>query len=255
MSVVDCQMWIGEGFAWSDQVNPGTAASHPGRKVKYEPSQVLEECARAGIDRACVVPARGHDYQTANRYVADVCGKHSARLIGVAAHSPQQEQGRIRELLTTEVRSMGLKAVRSDGAPTRELMEAAKDLGIPVIYYPDMQLTQGPAQFFHMPALAYPEVPLILPYLGRYASVWWVHIEAIDLAKRYPNVYVDTAAITEPKFLAQAAQELPPEKILFGSCAPHLDARVAVETVRLLHLTPAHHHKVMGGNLLRLLRM
>lgn len=255
MSIVDGQMWVGEGFAWSEQMNAGTAASYPGRKINYPPNQLLEECAKAGIERACVVPARSQEYEAANRYVAEVCAKHGRQLIGIAAHSPQREQGRLRALLTKEIRSMGLKAVRTDGPPTRELLEVARDLAIPVIYYPDMQLTQGPAQFFHMPALAYPEVPLILPYLGRYASTWWVHLEAIDLAKRYGNVYLDTAAILEPKYLAQAVQELSADKILFGSCAPHLDARVAVETVRLLHLPAADHAKVMGENLLRLLHM
>lgn len=255
MSVIDAQMWIGEGFAWSEQMNAGTAASYPGRKINYSPAQVLEECAKGGIDRACVVPARSQEYQAANRYVAEVCAQHDRRLIGIAAHSPQREQGRLRSLLTTEIRSMGLRAVRSDGPPTRELLDAARDLGIPVIYYPDMQLAQGPAQFFHMPALAYPEVTFILPYLGRYASTWWVHIEAIDLAKRYPNVHLDTAALVEPKYLAQAVRELSADRILFGSGAPHLDSRVAVETVRLLHLSPVDQAKVMGGNLLRLLKL
>lgn len=255
MSIVDGQMWVGEGFAWGEQINPGTPVSVPGRKVHFTPEQVLAECARAGIDRACVVPARTQDYAGANRRLAQVCAEHPAKLIGFAAHSPQREQGRLRAALTHEVRSLGLKAVRSDGAPTRELLDAARELGIPVIYYPDTQLIQGPAQFYHMPALAYPDVPLILPYLGRYGSTWWVHLEAIDLAKRYSNVYLDMAAINEPKYLAQAAQELPAEKILFGSCGPHLDARVAVETVRLLHLAPAPHARIMGGNMLRLLRL
>lgn len=255
MKTVDGQMWIGDGYTWGDQNNPGTATSHPAKKAKYEPNEVLEQCSRAGLDRACIVTMRSQEYQSANRSVADVCAKHPDKFIGIAAHSPQREQGRIRAMLTTEVKSLGLRAVRSDGHPTRELLETARDLGIPVIYYPDMQRIQGPAQFFHMPVQAYPEVNFILPYLGRYASSWWVHIEAIDLAKRYANVYLDTAALTEPKYLAQATQELPIEKILFGSCGPHLDTRIAVEAVRLLHLPPAHHAKVMGGNILRLLKM
>lgn len=255
MSIVDGQMWVGAGYPWNEPLAASSAANPSVRKIEYKPDQVLAECDRAGIDRACIMPARNYEYEAANRYVAKLCESHRDRFIGVAAHSPQREQGRIREMLTREVQSMGMKAVRSDGAPTRELLDTAGSLGIPVIYYPDMQSTQGPAQFFHMPAWAYPDVVLILPYLGKYGSSWWVHLEAIDLTKRYPNVYVDTAAILEPKLLLQAAQELPAEKILFASAAPHLDARVAKETIRLLHLSEESQRKVMGGNLRRLLKI
>ena len=36
-------------------------------------------------------------------------------------------------VLTAEVKQMGLRAVRSDGAPTRELVDTAAELAIPVI--------------------------------------------------------------------------------------------------------------------------
>lgn len=255
MRVVDGQMWVGQGYPWNQPLVVNSAQKAPEKTIEYNPAQVLAECERAGIDRACIVAARNYEYEAANRYVAELCQNHPDRFIGVAAHSPQREQGRIREMLMREVQSMGMKAVRSDGPPTRELLDTAQNLGIPVIYYPDMLGTQGPAQFFHMSALAYPDVALILPYLGKYGSSWWVHIEAIDLAKRYSNVYLDTAAIIETKLLAQAAEELPAEKIIFASAAPQLDARVAKETIRLLHLSDESQKKVMGGNLLKLLKI
>jgi Amidohydrolase len=90
--------------------------------------------------------------------------------------------------------------------------------------------------------------------LGRYSSSSWpAHIEAIDLARRYPNVYVDTSGIGSLKYLEMAAHELPPEKILFGTCAPEHDPRVEKEALRLLMLKPDAYAKVAGANILRLM--
>ena len=78
-------------------------------------------------------------------------------------------------------------------------------------------------------------------------------MEALDLVRRYPNVYVDTSGIGSMKYLEMAVRELPPERILFATFAPELDPRVGMETIRLMKLPPRRHARVMGGNLLELL--
>ena len=133
MSVVDCHMLLGSGTGWWDLTHGGSwRPPVPGQtRVKFEVSQVLEECSRAGIDRACVVSPVNDSYEAANRYIADACEKHPDKLIGIAAHSPYREEGKIAKLLTTEVRSMGLKAVRSEGHPSRELLDTVRELRDP----------------------------------------------------------------------------------------------------------------------------
>jgi len=66
---------------------------------------------------------------------------------------------------------------------------------------------------------------------------------------------VDTSGLGSIKYLEMAVRELPADRILFGSFAPELDARVAVETVRLMKLSPDQYQKIMGGNVLSLLGM
>jgi predicted TIM-barrel fold metal-dependent hydrolase len=51
-------------------------------------------------------------------------------------------------------------------------------------------------------------------------------------------------------FEEMAARELPPEKILFGTCAPEHDPRVEKEALRLLNLTADRYAKVAGENIL-----
>jgi hypothetical protein len=245
MSIVDCHALAGKGVAWAD----------PEREVDYDPSQLLEQSIQAGIDRVCILSPRTTDYQAANRYIAHVCEQHRDKLIGFAVHSPERDAGRIRQILTEEVKSMGLQAVRSDGHPTRELLDTAADLDIPVIYYPKRKPGQGPGHFYHMIAATYPQVRFVLPHLGAYRSeTWWSHMEALDLVRRYPNVYVDTSGIGSLKYLEMAVRELPAERILFATFAPELDPRVGVETIRLMKLPPSEYAKVMGGNILEMLQ-
>jgi predicted TIM-barrel fold metal-dependent hydrolase len=257
MSIVDCHMLLGSGTAWWDLANPGASRSPVpgGRPVNYEITQVLEECSRAGIDRACVVPPVNNGYEAANRYIADACEKHPDKLIGFAAHSPQREEGRLRKMLTTEVRSMGLKAVRTEGHPTRELLDTVRELGIPLIYSPVLLPMQGPARMFYMLTEYYPDVAFIMPHMNGYCPDYITAMETVDHARLWPNFHFDTSATMYVKYLERATRLLPIEKILFGSCGPNLDARVAVETVRLLDLPPDKHAQVMGGNILKLLKI
>lgn len=245
MIVVDCHALAGKGTTWAD----------PEREVDYGIDLLLERGAEAGIQQHCIMPARNNSYLEANKQIAGLCQRHVGRLIGFAAHSPQREAGRLRQMLVEEVKSMGLRAVRSDGHPTRELLDVALELNIPVIYYPSGRWVELGA-FYHMPAMAYPGVNFILPHLGQYRSSRWPpHLEAIDLARRYRNVFVDTAGIGSLKYLEIAVRELPAEKILFGTCAPEHDPRVEKEALRLLKLPSDQHAKVAGGNVLRLLGM
>lgn len=244
-TVVDCHALFGSGKTWADPVE---------QDVNYDLEQLLSRGAEAGIDRHCIMPARNDQYQDINRQIARACEKRSGKFIGFAAHSPQREAGRVASMLREEVRSMGLQGVRSDGHPNRELMDAAAELRIPVMYYPKVAAGQTISRWIHTLLSSYPTVNVIIPHLGQYHSwAWWGHVETIDAARRYRNLYLDTSALGSLKYLELAVRDLPPEKLLFGSCGPELDPRVQMESIRLLKLPAAARAKVVGGNILRLL--
>ena len=244
-AVVDCHALFGSGKTWADPTE---------QDVSYDLAGLLARGAEAGIDRHCIMPARNQQYREINRQVAAACEKNPGKLIGFAAHSPQREAGSIAAILREEVKSMGLRAVRSDGHPTRELMDAAAELRIPVMYYPKIAAGQTISRWVHTVVSAFPAVNFIIPHLGQYHSwAWWGHVESIDAAKRYGNLYLDTSALGSLKYLELAVRDLPPEKLLFGTCGPELDPRVQMEAVRLMKLPSAPRAKVLGGNILRLL--
>ncbi len=242
--VIDCHTQVGEGETWAE----------PKRPVDYKVELVLERAAQAGIDRSCVTAPQNPSYEQANLRVARLSEKYPDKIIGFAVHNPQSETGRLKTMLTEEVKSMGLKGLKTDGHPTREILDVVAELNIPVIYYPVPNPGSELIRMYHLMAATYPSVKFILPHLGSYrTSPWWDHIVAIDLAKRHPNIHLEASGIDTHSFLEMAAQELPAEQIVFGSYAPECDPRVEIYAIKLLKLPPEQEAKVLGGNIQRLL--
>jgi predicted TIM-barrel fold metal-dependent hydrolase len=243
ISIIDAHAPLGRGDTWEPKK----------RQVNYDPEELLQYSAEAGIKQSCIMPARNVSYEEKNQEIARLCEKYPERFIGFAAHSPQRETGRLRQMLNAEVRSMGLRGLKTDGHPTREVLDVVAELGIPIIYYPD-EGSAGPARMYHVMLAAYPTVNFILPHLGSYRSgLWWAHLESINLAKRYPNLYLETSGVSSHKYLEMAARELPAERIIFGSNAPELDPRVEVYAIKLLKLRRPQVAAILGGNIRRLL--
>lgn len=95
-----------------------------------------------------------------------------------------------------------------------------------------------------------------MAHLGNFASREWTeHLEAIEIARRYPNVYLETSSVVFFKYPEMAARELGPGKLIFGSDGPEVDSRVEPYKIKLLGLGPEDEAKVTGGNILRLLRL
>jgi predicted TIM-barrel fold metal-dependent hydrolase len=210
-----------------------------------DPAGIQERMREARIDQAVIFPISRADgqYEGANRYIADLCRRYPGQFIGFAKHHPSAEKGRIRALLTRECRDMGLRGLKLlHSHPSREMLEVVSELGIPVLYHPDRV-----AQFEEVVA-AYPSVNFILGHMGRDEEP-----AAISIARTYPNAYLDTAHVVTTRWIEQAVQEAPVEKIVFGSDEPEVDCRLEIFKIRVLKLPKVKEDLILGGNLRRLL--
>jgi predicted TIM-barrel fold metal-dependent hydrolase len=215
-----------------------------------DPQVTLRRADEAGIARTVIFPIHNPTYEKANREIAELVAKYPDRFIGFAKHDPETEAGKIRRLLTQEVREMGLKGLKLHKLPTREVLDTVAELKIPILYHPSK------VSDYHQIASLYPEIPFIMAHLGSFASANYAeHLAAIDVAKRYPNVYLETSSVVFFEFLEMAVRELPPEKILFGSDGPLVDSRVELFKIRLLKLSREHEAKILSGNAQRLLKL
>jgi predicted TIM-barrel fold metal-dependent hydrolase len=211
-----------------------------------DPEVILRHAQEAGIDKTIIFPLENPTYQKANEEIARIVERHPGKFIGFAKHDPIAEAGKIDQLLSREVRELGLKGLKLHKPPTREMLDVVASLKIPVLFHPPKVAD------FHMIASHYPKINFIMAHLGSFSSQnWSEHLAAIDVAKRYPNVYLETSSVILWRYLELAAKEVP-EKLIFGADGPDGDSRVELYKIRLLKLAPDVERKVLGGTVERL---
>ncbi len=239
--VIDTHCHAGRGLNYGkDQSDPWTTYN--------DPQGTLRRMAEAGISRTVIFPINNTTYEQANEEIAAYVRRWPTKFIGFAKHDAQTEAGKIGDLLRHEVRALGLRGLKLHGVPSREMVEAAAELKLPILFHPPTVTESLPV------VQANPQISFILAHLGSFASRdWREHVRAIQAARHLSNLYLDTSSVVFMQYLEQAAQELPAEKLLFGSDGPLVDARVELHKVRLLKLPPAKEALVLGGNIRRLI--
>lgn len=237
--IVDCHCHAGIGDGLT---GPWDTEAHLGR--------YLARARRAGIERTVVFPTFHSDYAVANRQVARIVGTSHGRLYGFAFVHPARDAGRVLALVREAVERYGFRGIkvhRHDARITREICEAARRFGVPVLYDP-----VGEVDPVELVAGEYPDVQFIVPHLGSFADEWHAQVAMIGMVMRHGNVHVDTSAVRRFDLLAEAAQRRP-RQVLFGSDGPWLHPGVELAKVRLIGLRAADEHRVLGANALALI--
>ncbi|MBS7249538.1 MAG: amidohydrolase [Candidatus Freyarchaeota archaeon] len=98
----------------------------------------------------------------------------------------------------------------------------------------------------------FPGLKLIIAHLGGTFEK-----EALELAKKYDNVYLDTSGGTAEKVMI-AIKALGSERIIFGSdmpFIPHGDPHYEVNKIRNLDISNEEKQLILGQNILRLVKL
>ena len=238
----------------------------------------LLELDISGLDRAVLLPidastTRGCQIYS-NELVAELC-EMSDRFIGFASVDPHQESAV--DNLEHAVKDLKLRGLKLS-PPTQEfypndaelaypIYKKAQSLGIPIVFHAGMSWEpRAKAKYgqpIHLEDVAYdfPDLNIVIAHFG-----WpWV-LEAVMLALKYPNVYIDTSCLyfDNPKdFIAFVMTRQVPlsaierslrHKIVFGSNYPRVEIKNMVKAVKSLGLSDGCLKLIFEGNARRLLR-
>ena len=102
--------------------------------------------------------------------------------------------------------------------PTLALIRHAALLGVPTLFHCGDEEFSLPLQIAEA-AAAVPEAQIILGHMGGYFHVR----DAIRVAKRHPNLILETSAMPYPRFIKEAVAAIGAERILFASDGPGCD--------------------------------
>ena len=134
--------------------------------------------------------------------------------------------------------------------------QVAAERGVPIITHSWALSDYNPAQRFATPehferyVARYPQVSVVLGHAGgRYEG----HLAAADLARRYPNVYLDFSGdIFSFGFVEWLAHQVGADRVLFGTDVVMFDPRANLGRVLDADLTLREKALILGGNACRL---
>lgn len=77
----------------------------------------------------------------------------------------------------------------------------------------------------------------------------------IDLAREYPNVYLETSNQYEVQILKKAVEQLVPDKLVFGSCYPERLTKCSINIFDMFDVDEFFRKKVYRENALKMLHL
>ncbi len=251
-----------------------------GLRFPAQPLEIfLQELNEAEVDRAVLLPIdcrTAHDCTIVSNDQIRELMDGSERFIGFASVDPHVP-GAAKEL-ERAVRELGLKGLkldpslqRFDPASTKEafpLYERCLALDVPVMVHCGLSLAPVGVSADSRPIgleaalMAFPELKLIIPHLG------WPYVEeALMLAAKFENVYLDTSAHyggaphdTLPHLLLNRIGRHVVEsalqfRLLFGSNYPRIDIRRCARAARSLDIAASTRRNLLEDNAVRLLKL
>lgn len=215
-----------------------------------------------GIDKAILMaplyeggPYDDPDYLLGNYAVAEACHQYPDRFIGYARVNPNRKSAAVAEfrhcLDDYKLRGLILHPDWESFSPTNQrlmwpLAEMCAEYKVPmsfhVGYYPKCQ----PLLFIPL-AEAFPSVPMYLKHIG---YEYWR--DTIVMAKRYPNVYIETAGSSTMSEMFAAMREVGVNKLCYGSDLPYILPQVVIKKVECLPISKEDKALILGLNSARI---
>ncbi len=207
--------------------------------------QYLALMAASGIARACAFPPLLGDYRAANvdlrAWAAATNGRilPFARLGGVRGPRPLREPWQARRALREFVLRpaadnidltgyAGIKLIpHMSGLPGDDVFAQIRERSLPVLIHGGVH---SPPAWIERAVLPRVSGQLIIAHLGTFPGDASLLDDAVDLARRRDNVWLDTSGAWLANFITHAAKQVGP-KLLFGSDAPMMHPLVAWQHV------------------------
>jgi predicted TIM-barrel fold metal-dependent hydrolase len=222
------------------------------------PEVIVRLLDEAQISRAVIMTYRDAPgpEERVLEYVAEAVQKYPDRLIAYARMNPRYGDEAV-ELFDRAIRDYKMKGLKLHPVgyvmhPTSEqtlnLIRHAAELNVPTLFHCGDEEFTMPLQIAEAASMV-PEAQIILGHMGGYFHVK----DAIRVAKRHPNLILETSAMPYPKLIREAVDALGAERILFASDGPGCDPSIEVEKVRRAGLTSEQEALIFSGNTERLL--
>jgi hypothetical protein len=224
-------------------------------------SRTLETMNEAGVELGLVAAWWGPQGALIdNDEVASFVRSHPDRLVGVASVDLARPMQAVRELRRS-VRELGFRALRivpwlwglpPDDRRYYPLYAECIELDVPFCLQVGhtgplrTSETGRPIPYLENVALEFPELRIVAGHIG---APWTQEI--ISLARKFPNLYIDTSAYKATRFPADFVEFMRgggAKQVMFGTNYPMLTASACVEGIESLGLGDDAKQAFPSGN-------
>ena len=210
------------------------------------------------IEKAVLIPTASSANTRYYEDVRDALAEFPDRFYGFFLANPRDSN--VCDSLEMAVNDHGFKGVKlhptfmAFAADDRELVypivEKARELTICVMIHSGQSPNATPWQV-GLVALDFPNVPIVMAHMGLDEIVFCD--AAINMAKRAPNLYLETTGVTAEAKIAAAVQEIGASRVLYGSDLPFHNPGVEMAKVKYADISQEARTLLMGENAKRLL--
>jgi len=246
------------------------------RTAPQPASTLLDEMQQCKIEKAVLLPIdceKSHGAKMpSNDEVANLAAQYAGKFIGFASVDPESsharaELNRAREQLKLRGLKLNPSLQEFDPASTAALgvYEEAERLGMPIIFHTGITFSNRFSIKYSQPlifddiARKHPKLKICLAHMG-WPWLW----DAVTVAIRNPNVYLDTAgtyAGTPVENLRQITSVVPPrvientlgDRLMFGSDYPRIEMNKMFAAVSNIPVREDVLESILGENALTFL--
>lgn len=227
-------------------------------QIDVDGEHLVRVADEMGFDKICCtdLTALFYDMHEGNELLFREMKQFPDRIIGYASLHSTRFGAEALDELDRCANDYGMRGLKIYSTPqmsiaepaTIDILEKTVELGFPILAH------ATPHECEYLMA-AVPECKLMMAHAAAQPFAHGDWNRAIMAAKRFPNLYLETASSTiDTAFLETCVRELGAEKIIFGTDIPLLDPYFQLSKIRDTCIEPDQLEKILGGNVLRLLR-
>lgn len=225
----------------------------------YDPPEtILSLMEQAGISKSVImsyVDAPNVNNRIIN-YIADCVKKYPDKLIGYARIHPGYGKRAV-SIFREAVTELGFKGLKlhpesiithpyNDTAVS--LIKIAGEMKVPTLFHSGDENLSLPLQIGKCAELC-PDSIIIMGHMGGFYHT----DDAINIAEKFENIYLDTSAMPYPKVIKQAVDKIGADRVIFGSDGPGCNPALEIKKIEMACLSENQLSKVMGENILSIL--
>lgn len=235
---IDAHSHVGYFGSWSD--------------VGITPEELVEQMDEYNVEKSVI-----STYPI--KESIEAVDKFPDRLIGAAWVNPYDADAL--DQIKDAVKNHGFKAIKlhplshaylANDECVFPIAELARELDIPLMIHtghPPFSLPWSVAQL----ADIYPDVTMVMIHMG-HGNGMYVQ-SAIDMAKKYPNLYLETSGMPMHTKIKEAYESVGSDRIMWGLDAPFHHPTVEMQRTIVSGLTDEQLEDVFYNNAKKLLRL